>query len=320
MVNFAKLKKNSDQLSKLADQINKAGSNEEYGDKDDRFWNPTRDKAGNGYAVIRFLPGPSVDGEDSQPFVSYWRHGFQGPTGKWYIENSLTTIKKDDPVSDLNRRLWNTKDDKYVEVARKQKRQLRYVSNIMVIEDSANPENVGKVFLFRYGQKIFDKIKLMMFPVLPGKPKVNPFDFWEGANFMLSVRTVSKFPNYDLSEFAQPTPLRDNDKEMEAIWLKEYSLADFVSADKFKTYDELKSKLDATIGCDSASDDVFTVLLSKPGSAPQSASPVKAFQKKAKTVEEDTSEETETPPWETESGNSSDDEDLAYFEKMANEK
>jgi hypothetical protein len=243
-MSFASLKKSSftDLLSK-AENLNKS---EQKQGPDERLWKPEVDKAGNGYAVIRFLPAP--DGEDL-PWAQVWSHAFQGPGG-WYIENSLTTLGKKDPVSDLNRELWNAgaEGSPQRDQARKQKRKLSYYSNIYVVKDSANPSNEGKVFLYRYGKKIFDKIMESMQPAFEDETPVNPFDFWKGADFKLKITRVAGFWNYDKSEFAESSTLGDfNDKELEAIWKGEHSLTAFTADDQFKTYEELKYRLDSTL-------------------------------------------------------------------------
>ena len=243
-MSFASLKKSTyqDLLSK-AESLNKS---ETKAGPDERLWKPEVDKAGNGYAVIRFLPAP--DGEDL-PWAQVWSHAFQGPGG-WYIENSLTTLGKKDPVSDLNRELWNAgaEGSPQRDQARKQKRKLNYYSNIYVVKDSANPENEGKVFLYRYGKKIFDKIMESMQPAFEDETPVNPFDFWKGADFKLKITRVAGFWNYDKSEFAETSTLGGfNDKELEAIWKEEHSLAAFTADDQFKSYDELKQRLESTL-------------------------------------------------------------------------
>ena len=242
-MSFASLKKSSfqDLLSK-AENLNKS----EAKGPDERLWKPEVDKAGNGYAVIRFLPAP--DGEDL-PWAQVWTHAFQGPGG-WYIENSLTTLGKKDPVSDLNRELWNSGGEGSPQrtQARNQKRKLNYYSNIYVVKDSANPENEGKVFLYRYGKKIFDKIMESMQPAFEDETPVNPFDFWKGADFKLKITKVAGFWNYDKSEFDAPSTLGDlKDKELEALWKTEYSLSAFTAEDQFKSYDELKERLERTL-------------------------------------------------------------------------
>lgn len=211
---------------------------------DDRYWKLACDKSQNGYAVIRFLPAP--DGED-MPFVKLYSHAFKGPSNQWYIENSLTTIGQKDPVSEWNSELWNSGDSGQ-EQARRQKRRLKYHSNIYVVKDPANPENEGKVFLFEYGKKIFDKIMSAMQPEFEDEEAINPFDFWEGAHFKLKAKSVAGYRNYDSSEFGRVEPLNDDDDVLEALWKKEYSLSELVAPDKFKTYDELKSRLDSVRG------------------------------------------------------------------------
>jgi hypothetical protein len=211
---------------------------------DDRFWLPEVDKAGNGFAVIRFLPAPK--GEE-MPWARIWSHGFQGPTGKWYIENSLTTIGKPDPVSEMNNELWNSGSEANKEIARKQKRRLNYTCNVLVIQDPAHPENEGKVKLFKFGKRIFDKIKDTMQPEFPGEEPINPFDFWKGANFKIKIRKVEGYRNYDKSEFDVVSPLADDDAKIEAVWGQQHSLVDFIDARHFKSYEELKKKLEAVL-------------------------------------------------------------------------
>ena len=212
--------------------------------KDDRFWQPSADKAGSGAAVIRFLPAPP--GEDL-PWVRTWSHSFQGPTGKWYIENSRTTLGEQDPVSELNTELWNS-GDAGKEVARKQKRKLNYISNILVVSDPSAPQNDGKVFLFKYGTKIFEKIKDAMEPSdVDDKEPINPFDFWDGADFKLKFRKVDGFRNYDKSEFKDPAPVSSSEKQLEALWKTCHSLAEFIDPKNFKSYDELEKKLNSVL-------------------------------------------------------------------------
>lgn len=246
MVNFATLKKNSGNLSTLVKEIEKLNAPAEK-QEDNRYWQPEVDKAGNGVAIIRFLPAPAVDGEDSLPWVRIWNHGFKGPTGKWYIENSLTTFGQKDPVAEYNSQLWNSTNDDNSPArkqAREQKRRLTYISNIYVVSDPKNPENEGKIFLYRYGKKIFDKISLLMNPEFDGDEAINPFDLWNGANFKLKIRMVEGYRNYDMSGFASPSPLLDDDGAMEKIWNQEYSLKELIDPKNFKSYDELKKKLD----------------------------------------------------------------------------
>ena len=240
-MSFANLKKQSklgSLTAKLVKEVEKM--NNTGGSTDDRLWKLDVDKGGNGYAIIRFLPAPN--GEDL-PFVKLYSHAFQGPGG-WYIENSLTTLGQKDPVSEYNTELWNNGTDAGKETARKQKRKLTYISNIYVVKDPANPENEGKVFLFKYGKKIFDKLTAAMQPEFEDEEAIDPFDFWQGANFKLKAKNVAGFRNYDSSEFAAVSPLLDDDDALEGLWKKQFSLAEIVAADQFKTYDELKKRLE----------------------------------------------------------------------------
>ena len=216
-----------------------------YGD--DRQWKPTVDKAGNGYAVIRFLP--TVEGDDL-PWAKYWDHFFQGPTGQWYVEKSLTTLGKDDPVSEMNSKLWNTGIESDKDIARKRKRRLHYVSNICVVSDPENPENNGKVFLYTYGAKIFEKIMNSMQPQYEDETAVNPFDLWKGANFKMKIAQVAGFRNYDRSEFGGVEALNADDTVLEDIYNKEYSLKEFTDPSTYKTYSELNLKLTRVLGED----------------------------------------------------------------------
>ena len=212
---------------------------------DDRFWKPELDKSGNGFAIIRFLPTP--EGEE-MPWVSYWDHGFQGPGG-WYIEKSLTTLGKQDPVSEYNTQLWNTGIEANKEIARKQKRRLHYVSNIYVVSDPKNPDNEGKVFLYRYGKKIFEQLKEAISPAFEDEAAINPFDLrGEGANFKIKIRKVDGYWNYDKSEFETPAPLFDDENQLNDIYTSVNSLSEIIAPNEFKTYDELKEKLDRVLG------------------------------------------------------------------------
>ena len=244
-MSFADLKKQSklgsltQKLVKEVEKMNNAGSS-----GDDRLWKLECDNGGNGYAVIRFLPAP--EGEDL-PFQKLYSHAFQGPGG-WYIENSLTTLSQKDPMSEYNTMLWNNGTDSGKEQARKQKRKLTYVANIYVVKDPANPSNEGQVMLYKFGKKIFDKITAAMQPEFEDEEAIDPFDFWQGANFKLKAKNVAGYRNYDSSEFARQDTLLEDDEAMEAIWKKEYSLEDFVAPDQFKSYDELKKRLDYVLG------------------------------------------------------------------------
>ena len=257
------------------------------------MWKPVLDKAGNGYAVIRFLP--AVDGEDL-PWAKVWNHAFQGPTGQWYIENSLTTISHKDPVSEHNTRLWNTGLESDKELARKQKRKLQYFSNIYVVSDAKHPENEGKVFLYRYGKKIFDKVMEAMQPEFEDEKAINPFDFWQGANFKLKVRKVDGFWNYDKSEFDAVSPLLKDDDAIEEIWKRQYPLAEFTAATNFKSYDELKTRLDAVLSGTVSVGNVTDELKDEPFAAPK----------------------VDTKPVEAPSSKDDEEDTMAYFEKLAN--
>ena len=233
---------------------------------DERLWKPELDKSGNGYAVIRFLP--AIEKEDL-PWAKLWSHAFQGPTGQWFIENSLTTIGQKDPVSEYNTSLWNSGVESDKEIARKQKRKLQYYSNIYVVSDSKHPENEGKVFLFRYGKKIFDKIIAAMQPEFEDETPINPFDFWQGANFKLKIRKVDGFWNYDKSEFEATSPLSDDDKTIERIWGEQYPLADFTAPSNFKSYNELKTRLDTVLSGKTTVGNVTESIEDEPVAAPK---------------------------------------------------
>tara|TARA_A200000113_G_scaffold111588_1_gene100197 strand:+ start:424 stop:1311 length:888 start_codon:yes stop_codon:yes gene_type:complete len=295
-MSFASLKKQSSlgsltaKLVKEVEKTNKGG-----GSGDDRLWKPEVDKAGNGYAVVRFLPAP--DGEDL-PWAKLYSHAFQGPGG-WYIENSLTTNGAKDPVSEYNSELWNTGIDSDKEIARKQKRKLSYYSNIYVVKDPSNPENEGKVFLYKYGKKIFDKVMSAMQPEFEDEEPINPFDFWAGADFKIKIKKVAGYWNYDSSEFARPGALLDDDDAMEAIWKKEYSLTEITSGDQFKSYDELKKRLDYVLG--------------------NKAQPKVDYE----TVEEESvsgfNDPDINPPAKQMTAQESEDDALSYFQKLAEE-
>ena len=287
--------KSSGSLNKLLDAAK--GETEPQEKKsyvDERLWKPELDKSGNGYAVIRFLP--AVKGEDL-PWAKVWNHAFQGPTGQWYIENSRTTLNQKDPVSEHNTRLWNTGLESDKEIARKQKRKLQYFSNIYVVSDAKHPENEGKVFLFRYGKKIFDKITAAMSPEFEDEKAINPFDFWEGANFKLKIRKVDGYWNYDKSEFEDTSKLFEDDSEADKVWKSQYSLAEFTAPTNFKSYDELKTRLDAvlsgTVKVGNVADEIDDAPVAKP-----------------KVDTKPVTTKVETPVVE-------EDDTLAYFEKLA---
>jgi hypothetical protein len=295
---FAELRKSrTKDLEKLTEQVNKLNdkSSEKKSYEDTRFWKPTVDKAGNGMAVIRFLP--AAEGED-MPWVQLFSHSFQGPTGQWYIENSLTTLNKKDPVSEYNTMLWNSGVESDKETARKQKRKLQYIANVYIVKDPSNPDNDGKVFLFKFGKKIFDKLNDLMNPEFEDETPVNPFDLWEGANFKLKIRKVEGYQNYDKSEFDSPAALSEDDDELERIWKAQNKLSEFITEGNFKSYDELKARLNKVLNLE---DDVVT---EKPSAPVTKKAEKPAEVKKAKTVED-------SPPWNDEDG------DLSYFEKLA---
>ena len=293
---LAALKKQSD-FSSLIDEYNKQTTPQDTKSFDDeRIWKPELDKSGNGYAVIRFLPAP--EGEDI-PWQRMFSHSFQGPGG-WYIENSLTTINKNDPVGEANRRLWNSGSEADKETARRQKRKLSYFTNIYVVADPKHPENEGKVFLYKYGKKIHDKIVAAAQPEFEDEQAINPFDLWNGADFRLKICKVAGFWNYDKSGFANPSTLAGKtDAELEATWKQCYSLKDFTSQAQFKTYEELETRLNSVLKV-----------------TPKRPDP-ETFE------EEDTSQSV--PDLRTGFGNKveslqkDDDVDLSYFAKLAEE-
>ncbi len=246
---FGALKRNrAEGFDKLTASLNKLNQKSGGPGPDDRFWKPEVDKAGNGYAVIRFLP--ESEGEDV-PFVRKWDHGFQGPGG-WYIEDSLTTLGQKDPVSEYNSMLWNSGIESNKDKARKQKRRLSFISNIYIVKDPSNPENEGKVFLYKYGKKIFDKLNEAMNPQFEDESPINPFDLWEGADFKLKIRNVEGFRNYDKSELDVSAALFEEDEQLEEVWKSQYALQEFVSPSNFKTYEELQTKLNRVLGLDGA--------------------------------------------------------------------
>lgn len=298
-MSFENLKRNRDQISKLVSAAESVGgSTETKSYVDERVWKPTVDKAGNGYAVLRFLP--ATEGAEL-PWVRYWDHGFKGPTGLWYIENSLTSIGQVDPVGELNSRLWNTGNDSDKEKARAQKRRLHYVTNVLVLQDPSNPTNEGKVFLYKFGKKIFDKIMDSMQPEFADEDPVNPFDMWEGADFKLKIRNVEGYRNYDKSEFSSPSNLYDgDDSRLESVYNQLHNLNEFTEPSNYKSYDELKAKLMKVLG-EEATAGAYTVRQEMqineptPAAEPQKLEPVTADQM---TDEDDT---------------------MSYFSKLANE-
>ena len=258
-MDFETLKSSSSNFDKITKALEKNLGPEDQANKnkyqDDRFWKPELDKTGNGYAVIRFLPASE---KEEMPWQRVWSHAFQDKGG-WYIENSLTTLNSKDPVSEDNTRLWNTGVDSDKDIARKRKRKLSYYSNIYIVSDPKHPENEGKVFLYKYGKKIFDKISEAMQPQFADEKAINPFDFWKGANFKLKIRKVDGYWNYDKSEFEGVTPIASEDANIKAIWAKQYPLKPFVDPSNFKSYDELKEKLNRIIMGTRSTETVETV-------------------------------------------------------------
>jgi hypothetical protein len=307
-MDFSKLKSSSqDSLRKLTEQVGKLNNNGDRKSADDKYWKPTVDKAGNGSAIIRFLPAPV---NEDVPFVRYWDHGFQGPGGKWYIENSLTSIGDKDPVSEYNSKLWRESDNDdspQRKQVRSQKRREHYVSNILVIKDPGNPDNNGKVLLYRYGKKIFNKLNELMNPIDDGidevKP-VNPFDMWNGADFYLRIRKVEGYSNYDKSSFGSPKPISEDDDELEKIWTSEHSLKSILDASNFKSYEDLDRKLNEVLELNAPArrrvdDDPI----------PAQSAPI-GRQIKTEAEEEDL-------PWSNkESASTEEDDDMAFFKSL----
>ena len=290
MSSFANLKRNRSSLDKLTKAIEASTqSNSEAGSKDDtRFWQPQVDKAGNGMAIVRFLPAPSVDGDEALPWVRVFSHGFQGPGG-WFIDNCLTTLNEKCPVCEHNNTLWNSGIEANKDIARKQKRKLSYVANILVVSDPSNPENEGQVKLFKFGKKIFDKITEAMNPEFADETPVNPFDLWEGANFKLKIRNVEGYRNYDKSEFADKSALSGGDDDkLEELWKSEFSLKEFTEKRNFKSFEQLKTRLDKVLGFE--------------------GTPVPKTKAESTVIEGD-----DVPSF----SNSEDEEDLDYFKSLA---
>ena len=297
-MSFESLKRNrASAISKLVSAAaGDSGPSDKKSYVDERIWKPTVDKAGNGYAVLRFLP-PAEGNE--LPWVRYWDHGFKGPTGQWYIEKSLTSIGQQDPVSESNSKLWNSGNDRDKDVARERKRRLHYVANVLVEQDAANPSNEGQVKLFVFGKKIFDKIMDVMQPQFQDEDPINPFDSWEGASFKLKIRNVEGYRNYDKSEFSSPKALSQDDDELEEIYGKVYDLNEFTDPASYKTYEELSSRLALVLGESSASTQAFRAIEEVSEPAPMKVKPAP----------------------EIASASSDDDEDdtMSYFAKLAQE-
>lgn len=294
---FQALRNNSvSALTKLTEELTKLNTG--VPQEDERFWKPTVDKAGNGFAVIRFLPAAA--GEDV-PFVRIWDHAFKGPGG-WYIEKSLTTLGESDPVSEYNMELWNTGLESNKKIVREQKRRLSFLSNIYVVKDSANPENEGKVFLYRYGKKIFDKLNASMNPEFEDEKPLNPFDLWQGANFKLKIRKVEGYQNYDKSEFDSSSTLLDDDDALESIWNQEHALQPFLARSEFKTYDQLKTRLYKVLGLD--------------GSAPKPSTTAEDHEVSAPTYK---SRAAVAAASLAVASSDDDDDSIRYFQNLANE-
>jgi hypothetical protein len=314
-MSFASLKQSSqDSLRKLTEQVNKLNNTSEKNKDEGNFWKPTVDKAGNGSAILRFLPAP--DGEDT-PFVRYWDHGFQGPNGKWYIEKSRTSLGDKDPVAEYNSKLWRESDNDdspQRKQARKQKRREHYVANVYVVKDPGNPENNGKVFLYDFGKKIWNKLNELMYPMDDGieeiKP-VDPFNMWTGADFYLRIRQVDGYRNYDKSSFGDSKPLLDDDDAREAIWKSEYPLKDFVDPAHYKSYAELEKRLNEVLDLNTQlknEDDAYRGRQEAPAG------------KTAKASYEESVKEDEDLPWSGSSASTDDDDDdMAFFKKLAQE-
>ena len=303
-MSFAELKKkSSSNFQFLQKELEKSSSNN---NADDRFWKPEVDASGNGYAVIRFLPAP--DGE-TVPWAKVYSHAFQGPGG-WYIENSLTTLGEKDPVGEVNRRLWNSGAEEDKDTARKQKRKLSYYSNIYVVKDQLHPENEGKVFLYKYGKKIHDKIASAMQPQFEDETPINPFDLWKGANFKIKIQTIGGYWNYDKSEFDSPSVLGGLDDEaLEKVWKSQYSLKEFTDLKNFKSYEDLSARLNLVLNkstrpvVQSNEEDENIVPLDSPVVKADPPTPTKSgFGAKIEEIEE-----------------SGDSPDLSYFAALANE-
>jgi hypothetical protein len=302
-MSFANLKRSSGNLDKLAKAIENLNSSSSYDDNADKFWKPEVDKSGNGMATIRFLPASEVDGDDALPWVKIFHHGFQGPGG-WLIDNCLTTKNEACPVCESNTKLWNSGIDANKEIARNRKRRLSYISNVYVVSDPKHPENDGKVFLYKFGKKIFDKITEAMNPAFEDETPINPFDLWSGANFKLKIRKVEGYQNYDKSEFESASPLSNDDAELERIWKSEHSLNALIAADQFKSYDKLKERLDRVLGVS--------------GEGSPARTTVEQIRHETRNVRPVA--ENDSSPWEdTATVDTDTDSDMAYFERLAME-
>jgi hypothetical protein len=296
-MSFANLKRQSGNLDKLSKAIEALSQTSEgSSEKSDNFWRPEVDKAGNGMATIRFLPASEKDGEDGLPWVKIFSHGFQGPGG-WLIDNCLTTKNQQCPVCEHNSTLWNSGIEANKDVVRKQKRKLNYIANVYIVSDPKHPENEGKIKLFKFGKKIFDKVTEAMNPQFEDETPINPFDLWKGANFKLKIRKVEGYQNYDKSEFDSPSALSDDDGKLEQIWKDSFSLKELTDDKEFKSYDTLKGRLDKVLGLN--------------GEAPKTT----VEQVKAKTFDAPKAKAEDSPF----KDDTSEDDDMAYFAKLAEE-
>lgn len=239
------LKNRQDAFATMTDSLKKEVNTESRSGDDDRIWKPKMGKDNTGYAVVRFLPGKDIN---KTPWVRVYSHGFQGPTGKWYIEKSRTTLGEQDPVSEYNSKLWNSGIESNKEVARKQKRRTSYYANVLVVKDPANPMNEGKVMIYQFGQKIFDKIMASMQPEFADEEAVNPFDLIEGANFRIKIKIVSGYWNYDSSEFERASALSEDESKLESVFNAQHDVHEFIEPSSFKSYEELNTKLMGVLG------------------------------------------------------------------------
>ena len=314
-MSFADLKKQSSlgsltaKLVKEVEKVNNTG-----GGSDERLWKPEMDKTGNGFAVIRFLPAPE---NEDLPWVKLYSHAFQGPGG-WYIENSLTTLNQKDPVSEYNRELWNSGSDADKETVRKQKRKLSFYSNIYVVKDPTNPQNEGRVFLYKYGKKIFDKVMEAMQPEFEDETPINPFDFWQGANFKLKIVKKDGYWNYDKSEFDRVTPLLDDDDALEAVWKKQYSLQAVIGADQFKSYEDLEKRLKYVLGQKSANRPRLDEEVEDEDNDRGSYTPDFGSRRQETQLPEDISSQLSSLG-SSSSSNEDEDDALSYFQRLAEE-
>ena len=297
-MSFANLKRQSGNIDKLSKAIEQLNASSAGADSKENYWRPEVDKAGNGSAVIRFLPTPAVDGEDSLPWAKVFSHGFQGPGG-WLIDNCLTTKNEQCPVCEHNNKLWNSGVEANKEIVRKQKRKLNYIANVYIVSDPKHPENEGQVKLFKFGAKIFEKITGAMNPAFEDEVAINPFDLWTGANFKLRITKVAGYQNYDKSEFATASALSDNEDKLDKIWKSELSLKDLTADKEFKSYDDLKGRLEKVLGLN--------------GDVPVSKTTVETIKEQARKAPKPVAEDS---PF---NAGASEDDDLAYFSKLAEE-